>query len=140
MYSLACTRKATVPNVFAMRLDRIQPTQLYISAHKLARVRGQFDLLRPGSIDPIPIVRLCGKMAYTDGHTRAFAAFAAGLRQIPVYWDQDELDLPAYEICLRWCERAGIHSIAGLSERIVGPDAYRQLWLDYYSGISQRNA
>ena len=118
------------PEIFALRLDRAQPSQLFISARKLAWVRQRFDLSRPESIEPVPVIRLCGKTVYTDGHTRAFAAFSAGQAQIPACWDEDELDWAAYEICVRWCERAGIHIIADLSQRVVDTDAYQVLWLD----------
>jgi hypothetical protein len=123
-------RSVSIPDIFALRLDRAQPSQLYISADKLARVRQRFDLSRPESLAPVPVVRLVGKTVYADGHTRAYAASAAGLLEVPAYWDPDELDWAAYEICVRWCERAGIYAIAGLVGRVVGPEAYQQLWLD----------
>jgi hypothetical protein len=127
-----------VGTIVFLPLDRIQPSQLYISAHKLTRIRRCFDLSRPESLEPIPVVRLCGRTVYTDGHTRAFAAFSAGLAGVPIYWDEDELDRAAYEICVRWCERAGIHTIAGLAGRVVGPEAYQRLWLDRCARMHRR--
>ena len=130
MRSLTCTHSAAVPKVFALRLDRAQPSQLYVSTLKLARVHQHFDLSQPECIEPVPVARLCGKTVYTDGHTRAFAAFSVGLTEVPAYWDEDELDWAAYGICVRWCARAGIHTIADLGGRVVSPDAYQDLWLD----------
>ena len=117
-------------------LDRVQPSQLYVSTSKLARVRQRFDLSRPESIAPVPVVRLCGKTVYTDGHTRAFAAFAAGLAQVPAYWDRDELDWAAYKICVRWCERADIHTVSDLAER-VADDTSIQLVFLYIGSLSE---
>jgi hypothetical protein len=31
---------------------------------------------------------------------------------------------------VRWCERAGIHTIADLAGRVVDAEAYQALWLD----------
>ena len=123
-----------------MGLDQIQPSQLYISAAKLAKVRQEYDWARPESLEPIPMVRLCGKTVYTDGHTRAFAAFTSGLAEIPVYWDRDELDWQAYEICVDWCEQEGIHTIADLAGRVVSLDVYQELWLDRCARLHRRLA
>jgi hypothetical protein len=134
------TLSGPLPDLFSLRLDRAQPSQLYISARKLARVRLQFDPSQPGSLAPVPVVRLCGKTVYSDGHTRAFAAFTAGHTETIAYWDEDELDGAAYEICVRWCEQAGIHTIADLAGRVVDPGAYRALWLDRCARMHERLA
>jgi hypothetical protein len=138
MRSLTCTHRAPLPDVSALRLDRAQPSQLYISTLKLAWIRHYLDLSRPESLEPVPVVRLRGKTVYADGHTRAFAAFSAGLAELPAYWDADELDWAAYEICVRWCERAGIHTIADLGGRVVSPDVYQDLWLDRCARMHRR--
>jgi hypothetical protein len=57
-----------------MKLSQIQPSQLYISAAKLARVRAVFDPRQPASLGPLPVVAFGNQIVLTDGHTRAFAA------------------------------------------------------------------
>jgi len=116
--------------IFTMKLEEMQPSQLFISSAKLARVMGDFDPLRPDSLAPIPVKELCGKMIMTDGHTRALAALLNGLSEVMVFWDGDELDWEEYEICVHWCEEEGIHTIADLKDRIVPPEDYQRLWLD----------
>jgi len=81
------------------------------------------------TIPPIPIKILGGEWVITDGHTRTFAAYLAGLERVPVYHDQDELDWDAYRICVAWCKAAGIISVADLRGRILTPEDYEQLWL-----------
>lgn len=66
-----------MPKTFMMKLNRIQPTQLFISSEKLSEVMKTFDAANPASIKPIPIKRLKNKIIL-DGHTRAFAAFLHG--------------------------------------------------------------
>ncbi len=115
--------------VFSMKLEGIQPSQLYISSAKLAYVMARFDSSVPKSVEPVPIKRLGGDVIYTDGHTRALAAFLCGLSEVMVFWDQDELVWEMYEICGTWCKEEGIHSIADLNDRVVGSEDYEILWL-----------
>ena len=115
---------------FLLRLDEIQPTQLYISAQKLAEVLRGFDAARPATVEPFPVKRLDDELVLTDGHTRAFAAFLCGLSEIRAYWDEDDLDWEAYRICVQWCRADGIRSVKDLVGRVVGPREYQQKWLD----------
>jgi len=66
----------------------------------------------------------------TDGHTRALASYLAGLSEIDAYWDEDDLDLEAYAICVKWCRDEGITSIIDLHARVVSPEEYQVLWID----------
>jgi len=60
---------------FMMKLNEIQPSQLYINSEKLALVMKTFDSNKPELMKPIPIKELGNKIVFVDGHTRAFAAF-----------------------------------------------------------------
>jgi len=115
---------------FRMKLDRIQPSQLYISTDKLAEIMKTFSPSNRHLLEPIPIKKLADGIIFVDGHTRAFAAFLQGLSEVPVYWEYEELDWNAYEICVKWCKDEGIRTIADLKNRVVSKDDYRVLWLD----------
>ena len=110
-------------------LNQLQPSQLYISAEKLSRILQYFDPQELESLEPIPVKKLGDEIIYTDGHTRAFAAHQLGSGEIPVVWDEDELDWEAYEICVQWCREEGIHTIADLEGRILDQESYEILWL-----------
>ncbi len=114
---------------FFMKLDEIQPSQLYISSDKLSNVMKDFPS-KPASIEPIPIKKLRDQIVFVDGHTRAFAAFQCGFSKVPVYWEYEELDWEAYEICVGWCKEEGIHTIADLRNRIVPHQQYENLWYE----------
>jgi hypothetical protein len=114
--------------IMQFRLDRLQPSQLYISTEKLAEVLRSFDPDRPDSMEPIPLKRLDEDVVMTDGHTRAFAAFLCGAREVPAVWDEDELDWDAYRICVAWCKEAGVVTVANLVGRMLGADEYERLW------------
>ena len=111
-----------------MKLNEIQPSQLYISSEKLSEVMKTFNPAKPELIEPIPIKKLGDETVFVDGHTRAFAAFLRGFSEVPVYWEDEELDWDAYEICVRWCKEEGIHTIVDLKNRVVSQKDYEILW------------
>jgi len=106
---------------FKANLADLQPSQLYISAEKLREVERSLGSDELGTIDPLPLKGLGGRTVLTDGHTRAFAAYRQGWECVLVYWDTDELDWEAYEICVRWCLEEGIHSVAGGGHQAFRP-------------------
>jgi len=117
-------------NTFQMKLDSIQPSQLYISSEKLNSIMKILRKSKQKLVEPIPVKKLGNQVVFVDGHTRAFAAFLLGFSEIPVYWEDEELDWDEYEVCVRWCKEEGIHSIADLKNRVVSPKDYQVLWLD----------
>ena len=114
---------------FMMKLDEIQPSQLFINSEKLSLVMKTFDV-NPRSIEPIPVKKIGEQIVFVDGHTRAFAAFLKGTSEVKVYWEEDELDWDAYEVCVDWCKKEGINTIADLKERVIPSKEYQVLWLD----------
>ncbi|NWG11723.1 hypothetical protein HXY33_08290 [Candidatus Bathyarchaeota archaeon] len=113
---------------FMMKLSKLQPSQLYISSEKLAEVMKTFDSANPEIIEPIPIKQLGNELIFVDGHTRAFAAFLHNFSEVPVYWEDEELDWDAYEICVAWCKKERIHTIADLKNKVVSQKDYEILW------------
>ncbi|MFX0007260.1 MAG: ParB/Srx family N-terminal domain-containing protein [Candidatus Hermodarchaeota archaeon] len=111
-----------------MKFNDIQPSQLYISKKKLTKIKKKFNLTDISTLEAIPIKKLGNEIFYTDGHTRAFAAYQAGFKEIPVVWEDEELDWEMYEICIKWCKDAGIYTIADLSDRIIDQKEYKFLW------------
>ncbi|MEM2087828.1 MAG: ParB/Srx family N-terminal domain-containing protein [Thermoproteota archaeon] len=114
--------------IFKMRLEDIQPSQLYISFKKLCEVMKRFNPSDPGSMEPIPVKKLGDDVIFVDGHTRAFAAFLCGISEVLVYWEDEQLDWEAYEICVEWCKESGIRSISDLKNRVVSQKDYEILW------------
>ena len=118
----------SVKTSFKMKYSDIQPSQLYISEEKLAKIKEKFNSKDLSTLEAIPIKKIGEEIFYTDGHTRAFAAYQAGFSEIPVIWEDEELDWELYQICIKWCKDAGIYSIADLSERLVEQKEYEILW------------
>jgi hypothetical protein len=115
---------------FQMKLDSIQPTQLYISSAKLDTIMRRFEQSKPVLVEPIPVKILGNQVIFVNGHTRALAAFLLGLLEIPVCWEDEQLDWNEYEVCLKWCREEGIYNISDLRSRIVSHEDYQVLWLD----------
>jgi len=114
---------------FLMELADIQPSQLYISSRKLKSVMKNFAS-KPSLMDPIPIKKLGERTVFVDGHTRAFAALLHRFPKVPVYWEDEELDWEAYEICVTWCLEDEIYTIADLKNRVVSDQEYKKLWYE----------
>ena len=113
---------------FWMALGDIQPSQLWVSAEKLAQVQKRWPTIDAHTFPPIPVKGLGGQVVMTDGHTRALAAHLAGLSRIRVSREEDDLDWEAYEICVAWCQAEGLRSVADLKDRVVGEEDYERLW------------
>jgi hypothetical protein len=122
---------------FQMKLDTIQPTQLYISSAKLDTIMRRFEQSKPVLVEPIPVKMLGNQVIFVDGHTRALAAFLLGLLEIPVYWEDEQLDWNEYEVCVKWCREEGIYNISDLGSRIVSHQDYQVLWLDRCSKMQK---
>ncbi|MBZ9636491.1 hypothetical protein [Clostridium sp. FP1] len=112
-----------------MNLYEIQPSQLYVNSMKLQKVLSWFKPEDINSYEAIPIKKLNNKIIFTDGHTRAYAAYLNGINEIKVYWDEDDLDWDAYQICVDWCINENINSIVDLEKRIISDEEYKVLWL-----------
>ena len=125
---------------FNANLSDLQPSQLYICSAKLAAVERSIDRQRACSIDPLPVKRLRSKIVLTDGHTRAFAAFQRGRECVPAYWEKDQLNWEAYEVCVEWCLEEGIRSVADLRSRVVTAKQYEELWYKRCRAMHERLA
>ena len=121
-----------------MRLLDIQPSQFYLSAEKLERIMGWFDPHDLSGFEPLPVKRLNGRVIFTDGHTRAYAAYRAGCTRVPLVWDEDELSWDLYQICVDACLDRGVHSVADLASRILPPEEYAEKWNGWCDEMQQR--
>jgi hypothetical protein len=125
---------------FEANLRDLQPSQLYICSEKLAQVTQSLQAAAGAPIDPVPVKQLGARIVLTDGHTRACAAFQEGCASIPAFWETDELDWEAYEVCVQWCRQEGIHSVADLPSRVVTADKYEALWYKRCRALHDRLA
>ncbi|TFH06177.1 MAG: hypothetical protein E4H14_11335 [Candidatus Thorarchaeota archaeon] len=117
-------------DLFHLRIDQIQLSQIYISSTKLADVMNAFDSGKESELEPIPIKELDGNLVSTDGHTRLLAWYLHGYKEVECVWEDEEMDWDAYRICVQWCKEEGIETIADLKGRILDPNEYQVLWLD----------
>ncbi|RDE15638.1 MAG: hypothetical protein C4K48_03410 [Candidatus Thorarchaeota archaeon] len=117
-------------HTFSLRIDQIQLSQLYISSAKLADVMSAFENKLEGSLGPIPIKEIDGKLVATDGHTRLLAWHLHGYEEVDCEWEDTEMDWEAYRVCMQWCREEGIQTVADLNNRIISPEDYKVLWLD----------
>lgn len=111
-----------------LRLTELQPSQFYISEKKLREIHQWFRPEALSGFAPIPVRLLDGLPVMTDGHTRAVAALLAGLDEVPLVWDEDELDWDMYRKCVAECRRRGVNSPADLLGRVIPEAEYAEKW------------
>lgn len=129
---------ATAP--FEMRLCDVQPSQLYISRKKLEAVEARLNGEGGLACVPLTVKRMRGRVTFTDGHTRAFALYRAGVETVTVEWEPDDWDWELYDVCLDWCAREGVGSVADFEGRILDPGEYDRLWIDRCAGMQREIA
>lgn len=120
----------------------LRPSQLYISAEKLAAVLDRIDGDgAPHQFGPLPVYEFDGVRRLTDGHTRALAARLTGAESVRIEYDDDlaeEYDIELYRECIEWCETEGVERIDDLIGRVVGPEAFEREWLDRCDSAAER--
>lgn len=115
-------------NELNLKIKELQPSQLYISIKKLKNIQFWFNPNDLSNFEPIPIKLLDGKYVITDGHTRVVAAIIAGLDNVPLVWDTDELDWDMYRACVKACHDQNIYSPLDLVDRIISEEDYKEKW------------
>lgn len=118
-----------MPDTFKLRIEEIQPSQLYINKEKLKAV---LEALEDDNsrLEPIPIKELDGELVSTDGHTRLLAWIMKGHEEVECEWEDLEMSWEAYRICVKWCKDEGIVNAIHLQDRIIENEEYQKLWLD----------
>ena len=111
---------------FKVRIEYLQPSQLYISKDKLRAIRNKETLKSV----PVPVIDFDGKLVMADGHTRAVAAIIEGRDSIFIEITDEKLDLEAYEECVKWCVEEGVFTPYDLVGRIINHEDYRVLWYE----------
>ena len=122
------------PDPFALPVEAVQPSQLYLNGRKLSLVTQWFDFAEP-NYDPLPVRRVArprgGEVwTLTDGHTRAFVAHLAGAGELRVVLDRDDLPMDTYRRCVEWCEAEGVTEVADLAGRVLNADEFEERWVE----------
>jgi len=117
-------------DIFRIELERILPSQLYISEQKYGESLALFRRNGFEHYPPIPIKKIGHDIFFTDGHTRALILWQNGVRTVNIYHCPEELDWISYLMDLEWCRNSRIVSIQDLDRCIIaGPD-YEKKWLE----------
>ncbi|WP_123537403.1 histone acetyltransferase [Halosimplex salinum] len=118
----------------------LRPSQLYVSAEKLATVLDRID--GPDhEFGPLTVYEFDGERYLTDGHTRAFAAYLTGAETVTVEYDEglaEQHDIALYRECIGWCEEEGVERAPDFAGRVLAPDEYERKWLDRCQRAAER--
>lgn len=118
-----------VKHPFFMEIEAIQPSQLYLNAQKIKKIKNKYKIIAPEHIEAVPIKKLNNDIIFTDGHTRAYLLWLYGFKKIKVEWEDEDLDWEVYQICIDWCKEEGITSISDLDDKIINNESYQIKWI-----------
>ena len=124
--------------ILSADLDKIRPTQLFISEKKYRQCLTLFKERGFDKYEPLPIKKIGSDTFFTDGHTRALILWQNNKRKVKVYYDTDDMNWIMYLVDLQWCRDAGIHSIQDMQSRVVGEREYVKKWEDQCSEFHER--
>lgn len=117
---------------YTVPIDEVRPSQLYLNSAKLTSVIDWFDFDEP-DYWALPVLEHGGNPYLTDGHTRAFVAYLAGVEELRIVRDDtafDRTDRLLYHECLEWCANAGVMTVSDLAGRVLGPATYEEMWIN----------
>jgi hypothetical protein len=113
-------------------VEDLHPTQLYLSAAKLASVLEEFDDQGP-NYGPLPAFEHEGEWYLSDGHTRAFAAYLGGAESVRIERDREVrevYDFDLYLTCIDWCRGAGVRTVSDLAGRVLDHETFEEQWIE----------
>lgn len=119
-----------------MPISDLGISQLYLNKKKLDNICKWFCPEDSEQYPPLPVHEFGdGRYTLTDGHSRAYAAYKAGVALIPVAYDTDEIvvsdiGLLQYRNDIEWCKRHKIFTVADFENRIVSDGQYKKLWIE----------
>lgn len=126
-------------NIDKINFLEIQPSQFYISEKKVEDINKWFNPNDLSNFDAIPIKELNGKLIFTDGHTRAYVAYKAGIKNIPLYWEDEELGWDIYQVCVDECNKRDVYSIKDLDNKVLNQNDYKKLWNEWCDELHRKN-
>jgi len=110
---------------FTIRIDQLQPSQPFLSQARLDNIlRNTAFLLRP-----VHVREINGRYFLNEGHERCFALYSTGRATIEAYVDNSDTDLEIWKRCVEITVDSGVANISDLSEKILAPAMFRQLWV-----------
>ncbi len=119
-----------------MPISDLGVSQLYLNKKKLDNIYKWFRPEETEKYPPLPVHNFGdGRYTLTDGHSKAYAAYKAGVTHIPVVYDTDEIvvqdiGLLQYRNDIEWCKRYKIFTVADFENRIVSDEQYKKLWIE----------
>ena len=116
----------------------MQPSQYCILEKKLSEINKWFNSDDMGNFEPIPIKMLDNDIVITDGHTRAVVALKAGLKKVPVVWDEDDLNWEMCKECVEECKRQDITSPNDLLNRIIPEEECDTKWNKWCDAMQEK--
>lgn len=115
--------------LFTLRLDEIQPSQVYVSQAKLNSVSYALQCGGPMLLAPVSVIKINDRWTLSDGHSRCLGLFLNGYSEVSVYEDEEICDVLMYKQCVKWCNEEALFSIPDLKDQIIPHPVFESFWL-----------
>ncbi|PKL76678.1 MAG: hypothetical protein CVV27_09060 [Candidatus Melainabacteria bacterium HGW-Melainabacteria-1] len=110
-------------------IEKLLPTQLYISRAKLRTVQYALDCGGELALGPIPVLPWGPRFLMLDGHTRALALCQQGYSELLIRCEEVPVDLDMYSLCLAWCQQQGVRTVRDLLRHVIEHTQFETLWI-----------
>lgn len=117
-------------------ISELGASQIYLNKKKIKEINKWFITNDIEKYPPLPVHDFGdGRYTLTDGHSRVYVAYKAGVTHIPVVYDNDDivtsdLGLIQYDKNIEWCKRHKIFTVADFENRIISDSQYKKLWIE----------
>jgi hypothetical protein len=111
-----------------VRLEDVQPSQLYVNAELLAEALAAWDPLTELGPPPLRVADIDGVTVLVEDHAVAVSLAVRGSRNMLVYRNDEPLDLDVIQKRVMWCREEGVRRVDDLLKRVVPPDEFETRW------------
>ncbi len=116
-------------SLFTLKLDELQPSQVYISQAKLNSVSYALRCCGATGLSPVPVVKINNRWTLSDGHTRCLGLYLHGYTEVSVYEDPESVDQLMYKQCVKWCHEESLYKISDLQGQVIPHPVFESFWL-----------
>jgi hypothetical protein len=116
---------------FFTDIERLLPTQPYLSKTKLNEVQKHFESHALEDYPPLKVISFGGKTILLEGHHIAFYIASQG-KNIAKVIECRQCSLLFSLKLQNKCRKSGIHTIGGLAKKILDDAQYEEKWIKSY--------
>ena len=116
-------------NTFFVDIEKLSPTQFYLSKDKIAQAQKYFETHSLEDYDPLTVTKFCDKILLLSGHHFAYYLSTHGKLIVKVTESKQSKDFYLNIKLLSECEKKKVNKISDLNKRILEKRQYTEKWI-----------